>query len=115
MRWYANTGRTHCLPGRVSRLRWMLCEVRVAGSRVCGGCAGCGRRICLEQGRKGENSIYGRDGMERWVACSMPALQCRDRRRVGMANTKEQQLQAFARRAARVSRALWPTNVRRAI
>src|SRR5690348_2661152 len=32
-----------------------------------------------------------------------------------MANTKEQQLQAFARRAARVSRALWPTNVRRAI
>lgn len=32
-----------------------------------------------------------------------------------MATTKEQQLQAFARRAARVSRALWPTNVRRAI
>ena len=32
-----------------------------------------------------------------------------------MANTKEQQLQTFARRAARVSRALWPTNVRRAI
>ncbi len=32
-----------------------------------------------------------------------------------MANTKEQQLQAFARRAVRVSRALWPTNVRRAI
>lgn len=32
-----------------------------------------------------------------------------------MANTKEQQLQAFARHAARVSRALWPTNVRRAI
>lgn len=32
-----------------------------------------------------------------------------------MANTKEQQLQAFALRAARVSRALWPTNVRRAI
>lgn len=32
-----------------------------------------------------------------------------------MSNTKEQQLQAFARRAARVSRALWPTNVRRAI
>ena len=45
----------------------------------------------------------------------MPALQCRDGRRVAMANTKEQQLQAFARRAARVSRALWPTNVRRAI
>ena len=32
-----------------------------------------------------------------------------------MANTKEQQLQAFARSAARVSRALWPTSVRRAI
>ena len=32
-----------------------------------------------------------------------------------MANTKEQQLQAFARRAARVSKALWPTNVRRSI
>ena len=45
----------------------------------------------------------------------MPALQCRDGRRVAMSNTKEQQLQAFARRAARVSRALWPTNVRRAI
>ena len=49
------------------------------------------------------------------VVCSMPALQCRDGRRIEMANTKEQQLQAFARRAARVSRALWPTNVRRAI
>jgi hypothetical protein len=49
------------------------------------------------------------------MACSMPALQCRDGRRVSMANPKEQQLQAFARRAARVSRALWPTNVRRAI
>jgi Flp pilus assembly protein TadB len=32
-----------------------------------------------------------------------------------MASTKEQQLQAFARRAARVSKALWPTNVRRSI
>lgn len=32
-----------------------------------------------------------------------------------MANTKEQQLQAFARRAARVSKALWPTNVRQSI
>ena len=32
-----------------------------------------------------------------------------------MPNTKEQQLQAFARRAARVSKALWPTKVRRAI
>jgi hypothetical protein len=32
-----------------------------------------------------------------------------------MANTKEQQLQAFARRAARVSKALWPTNKRRSI
>ena len=28
-----------------------------------------------------------------------------------MTNTKEQQLQAFARRAVRVSKALWPTNV----
>jgi hypothetical protein len=45
----------------------------------------------------------------------MPALQCRDGRRIVMANTKEQQLQAFARRAARVSKALWPTNVRRSI
>ena len=49
------------------------------------------------------------------VVCSMPVLQCRDGRRVVMANTKEQQLQAFARRAARVSKALWPTNVRRSI
>jgi hypothetical protein len=32
-----------------------------------------------------------------------------------MANNKEQQLQAFARRAARVSKALWPTNVSRSI
>ena len=32
-----------------------------------------------------------------------------------MANTKEQQLQAFTRRAARVSKALWPTNVRHSI
>ena len=32
-----------------------------------------------------------------------------------MANTKEQQLQAFARRAARVSKALWPTSMRRSI
>ncbi|GAC1568883.1 MAG: hypothetical protein NVS3B14_20430 [Ktedonobacteraceae bacterium] len=32
-----------------------------------------------------------------------------------MANDKEQQLQAFARRAARVSKALWPTSVRRSI
>ena len=32
-----------------------------------------------------------------------------------MANTKEQQLHAFARRAARVSKALWPTNMRRCI
>src|ERR1700682_2642744 len=53
--------------------------------------------------------------LESWVVCSMPALQCRDGRRVVMANTKEQQLQAFARRAARVSKALWPTNVRRSI
>lgn len=50
-----------------------------------------------------------------WVVCSTPALQCRDGRRIVMANTKEQQLQAFARRAARVSKALWPTNVRRSI
>ena len=27
MRWYANTGRAHCLPGRVSRLRWMVFDV----------------------------------------------------------------------------------------
>ena len=32
-----------------------------------------------------------------------------------MTNPKEQQLQAFARRAARVSQALWPTNVRHSI
>jgi len=32
-----------------------------------------------------------------------------------MSNDKEQQLQAFARRAAKVSKALWPTNVRRSI
>ena len=32
-----------------------------------------------------------------------------------MANTKEQQLQAFARRAVRASKALWPTNVRHPI
>ncbi|MGH2493108.1 MAG: hypothetical protein ACRDIV_00215 [Ktedonobacteraceae bacterium] len=32
-----------------------------------------------------------------------------------MTNTKEQQLQAFARRAVRVSKALWPTNARRSI
>src|ERR1700694_5870203 len=53
--------------------------------------------------------------VESWVECSMPVLQCRDGRRIVMANTKEQQLQAFARRAARVSKALWPTNVRRSI
>jgi hypothetical protein len=34
---------------------------------------------------------------------------------ITMANDKEQQLQAFARRAARVSKALWPTGVRRSI
>src|SRR5690242_3279408 len=71
--------------------------------------------LVLSRDAMGENSIHGGDGMECWVVCSMPVLQCRDGRRVGMANTKEQQLQAFARRAARVSRALWPTNVRRAI
>jgi len=32
-----------------------------------------------------------------------------------MANTKEQQWQAFARRAARVSKALWPTGIRRSL
>ena len=32
-----------------------------------------------------------------------------------MTSTKEQQLQAFARRAVRVSKALWPTNARRSI
>jgi len=47
--------------------------------------------------------------------CSMPVLQCRDGRKITMANTKEQQLHAFARRAARVSKALWPTNMRRCI
>ena len=35
--------------------------------------------------------------------------------KVKMTNTKEQQLQAFARRAVRVSKALWPTNARRSI
>jgi hypothetical protein len=49
------------------------------------------------------------------MACSTPVLQCRDGRMVKMANTKEQQLQAFARRAARVSKALWPTSVKHAI
>jgi hypothetical protein len=65
--------------------------------------------------RNGDKTCTMRMRLERWGARFMPALQCRDGKRVGMANTKEQQSQVFARRAARVSRALWPTNVRRAI
>ena len=73
-------------------------------------CRPCGGKI-----RNGDKSIHDEDEVETLGARFMPALQCRDGKRVGMANTKEQQSQVFAHRAARVSRALWPTNVRHAI
>src|ERR1700676_3968715 len=53
--------------------------------------------------------------LESWVVCSIPVLQCRDGRRIVMANTKEQQLQELRRAAAGGRRGLWPTNVRRSI
>jgi hypothetical protein len=78
----------------------------------------CGGRVRFVDGYIcpcGERSIHGGDVVGVLAVCSMPALQCRDGRRVVMASTKEQHLQAFARRAARVSKALWPTNVRHSI
>lgn len=53
--------------------------------------------------------------MKRWERVSCQRFSVAMGKRVEMANTKEQQSQVFARSTARVSRALWPTNVRRAI
>ena len=81
MRWYENTSGTHCLPGRVSRLWWMLCGVvGVAGSRVCVEVRDVACPV-PEQGRNGETAYTVGMSVECWVVRSMPVLQCRDGRR----------------------------------
>ena len=83
MRWYENTGRTHCLPGKVSRLRWISCGavswkwLAVVYVWKCGMWRAC---LFQEQARNEGNSVHvgdevGRSGgvfhasasVSRWV------------------------------------------------